>query len=119
MSEERAARTVRPVPVGEFSNGPEPEWIIDGVLPRAELAVIYGESGCGKSFFTLDMVLAVARVVPWQARKTVQGKVVYICGESPGGFRKRLLAYACKNNLKLPDLNAVMFFIGNAPICSR
>jgi hypothetical protein len=105
----------KPVPVGEFSNGPEPEWIVDGVLPRAELAVVYGESGCGKSFFVTDMSLAIARGVSWQGRETKQGKVVYICGESPGGFRKRFRAYAHHHGLKLRDLDQEMFLIGNAP----
>ncbi|MGP8164176.1 MAG: AAA family ATPase [Steroidobacteraceae bacterium] len=110
----------KPVPVGEFSDGPGPEWIVDGVLPRSELAVIYGESGCGKSFFATDMAAAVARGVPWQGRETKQGKVVYVCGESPGGFRKRFQAYAHHHKLKLNDLDESMFLVTNAPdLCKR
>ena len=105
----------KPVPVGEFSDGPEPEWIVDGVLPRSELAVIFGESGCGKSFFATDLSASVARGVPWQGRETKQGKVVYACGESPGGFRKRFKAYVHQHSLKLKDLDNYMFLIGNAP----
>ena len=41
----------RPIPVNQFANGPDPEWIIEGLIPRSELAVIYGEPGCGKSLF--------------------------------------------------------------------
>jgi hypothetical protein len=109
------ARRFAPIPVDEFSDGPEPEWIIDGILPQAELAVMYGESGCGKTFFVTDQVLAVARGVPWQGRATKQGKVAYIAGESPGGLRKRFKAYAQHNSLELAELRDSMFLVGNAP----
>ncbi|RDT51218.1 AAA family ATPase, partial [Enterobacter roggenkampii] len=48
----------RVVPPEEFSSGKRMEWIIKGILPRAELCVIYGESGSGKSFLTLDLCAA-------------------------------------------------------------
>jgi hypothetical protein len=111
---EKPSRFV-PVSVDEFASGPEPEWIIDDLLPRSELAVIYGESGCGKSFWMLDLGLAVARGLHWRGIKTTQGKVVYVCAESPAGFKKRFHAYAHQNKIKLSDLRGTMYLIGNAP----
>lgn len=92
------------IPAAEFATGAPSQWIVREVLPQAELAVIYGESGCGKSFFALDLVAAVARGIEWQGRKVKQGPVVYIAAEGAGGFRKRLAAYASRAGIPLADL---------------
>lgn len=88
-------------PAGEFSRGRSPGWMIKGVLPRAELVVLFGESGSGKTFITLDLSMAVARGVDWRGRRTKSGRVVYIAAEGGGGFRNRLTAYARQNDVEL------------------
>lgn len=92
------------IPAAEFASGPPPRWIVRDVLPEAELCVVYGESGSGKSFFVLDLVAAVARGVQWQGRKVAQGAVVYVAAEGAGGFRKRLAAYAVHAGVALADV---------------
>lgn len=89
-----------PVSFWEFSGRPAPEWIIKGVLPKAGLAVLYGESGSGKSFVALDMMMAIARGLPWRGRRTRPGRVVYVCAEGAGGFRNRCVAYAQQAGLE-------------------
>jgi hypothetical protein len=96
----------------DFSGGPALEWIIKGVLPRAGLAVIYGESGAGKSFLALDISAAITRGIAWRDRKTAKGRVVYVCAEGAGGFRQRLRAYAADNKIEMSELPAV---IADAP----
>lgn len=105
----------KPVPVDEFASGPEPKWIIDGVVPRSELMVVYGEPACGKSFFVADMGAAIARGVKWRNRDVVQGRVAYICAESASGFRQRWRAYASVNGITLADMNESLFMIVEAP----
>lgn len=83
-----------PIPAHDFSQGTPPSWIIKGVLPQAELVVLFGESGSGKSFLALDMAGAITRGEPWRNLRTRQGRVVYIAAEGGGGFRNRLKAYA-------------------------
>lgn len=77
----------------DFSDQPLPTWVIKGVLPQADLAVLYGASGAGKSFVALDMVAAIARGTEWRGRRVKQGRVAYIAAEGAGGFRKRVKAY--------------------------
>lgn len=89
----------------EFTNKPPPTWIVKHVLPKAELVVLFGASGAGKSFIALDLAGAIARGVDWRGKKVKQGKVVYIAAEGAGGFRNRMQAYAQHNTLGLPDLN--------------
>lgn len=92
----------------DFTAGDPPEWLIDGILPRAELCVIYGESGSGKSFLSLDMAAAITRGTDWRGMATLPGAVVYVCAEGAGGFKTRLKAYAKAHRVGLGDLPAVV-----------
>ena len=101
--EDRAKR-FQPVSVAEFASRPPPSWIIKGVLPKAELVVLYGESGSGKSFLALQLAAAISRGVEWRGRRVKQGRVVYIAAEGAGGFRNRCVAYAQAEGISLSDL---------------
>lgn len=92
------------VHAAEFSRGAPPSWIIKDVLPKAELVVLFGESGSGKSFLALDLVGAIARGESWRGHRTKQGRVLYIAAEGGGGFRKRLSAYAMHHTVDLDDV---------------
>jgi len=101
------------IPAATFALRPAPRWIIKGVLPQAELAVLFGESGSGKSFLALDLSIAIARGTPWRGHKARQGRVVYIAAEGAGGFRNRLLAYTRGSGIPLEDIPIGV--IANAP----
>jgi hypothetical protein len=101
-------RRFRAVPAGEFASGPAPTWLVKGVLPQAALAVIYGASGAGKSFFALDLVAAVALGQPWRGLKVRQANVLYIAAEGAGGFRSRVKAYQHANEVEFgPALQVI------------
>jgi ABC-type dipeptide/oligopeptide/nickel transport system ATPase component len=93
-----------PISVEQFAARPPPQWIIKNVLPKAELVVLYGESGSGKSFLALQMAAAIARGLPWRGHRVRQGRVVYIAAEGAGGFRNRCVAYAQAEGMSLADL---------------
>ncbi len=101
------------VPVGEFADHPPPEWIVKGVVPRAELMVVFGESGSGKTFAVLDLVGAIARGTEWRGCRVKQGRVVYVAAEGAGGFRNRLKAYGLQHEIALLDIP--MGVIADAP----
>lgn len=94
------------IPAADFVLLPPPRYLIRGLIPEAEVVVLFGDSGSGKSFFALDMAMAMARGQDWRQRRTRQGRVVYIAAEGAGGMRNRLKAYAEKNSL---DLSALPF----------
>lgn len=106
-----AAERFRPIAADDFAaQGKQTAWHIKGLLPHSELIVIYGESGSGKSFLTLDMVYAIARGTAWREHKVKQANVVYIAAESASGFRNRIKAYkdyhdvvGCPNLYIIPD----------------
>lgn len=89
----------------EFSQRPPVEFMIKGVLPeQADLIVVYGASGSGKSFMVLDMAMALVRDVPWRERKVRRKRVLYIAAEGGGGVAQRLRAYSQHHGVSLKDL---------------
>ncbi len=99
-------------PAATFAQRPPPSWIVRGVVPRADLMVIYGESGAGKSFAALDLCMSIARGEPWRDLRTRAVPVVYVVAEGSGGFRARLLAYAQHHEV---DLAGIPFGIVHTP----
>ena len=99
-----------------FTSGPSPSWLIKGILPQADLIVLYGASGSGKSFMALDMAMALARGQTWRKKyKTRQTNVVYIAAEGSGGFRKRVQAYGQHHELDLATLGQTFGVLASAP----
>jgi len=70
-----------------------PEQIVKGLLLAASLFVVYGESNSGKTFWVLDIALAVAAGTPWRGRRTRGGLVIYVAGEGAASVRARVRAY--------------------------
>jgi hypothetical protein len=98
---------------GEFASGPPQQWIIKGLLPKAQVGMIYGESTAGKSFVAMDMLGSIARGLPWRGMRTRQGRVVLVVAEGLMGARGRLKAYAQHHDV---DLAEVPFgIIGDVP----
>lgn len=76
----------------EYLARPRPKWRVKGVLPEGGLALIYGQSGSGKSFLVLDLAAAIVAGDPWRSRAVRRGRVAYIVAEGVGGFRNRIEA---------------------------
>lgn len=70
-----------------------PEALVDGLLYRDTLAVVFGPSGGGKTFLALDLAWCIAGGLPWQGRQVHQGPVLYVCGEGRGGLGQRARAW--------------------------
>lgn len=93
-----------PIPIYDLSLQPPGEWLIKGVLPDADLVVLFGASGSGKTFVALDMAFAVAQGLPWRGNRTKKGRVVIIAAEGAGGLTKRVRAYAKHHAIDLRDV---------------
>jgi len=82
---------------------PHPGWLVRNVLPKAPLALVYGQSGSGKSFLTLDIACSIARGVPWMGQRVKHGGVIVVAGE--GHLAMRLSAYLIHHGLAPSDLS--------------
>jgi|GEM_PF-1251689 len=96
-----------------FLSQPAPiQWVVKDWLPKQSIAMMYGESGVGKSFIALDMACSIASGKLWQNVKTSQGTVVYLAGEGNYGIRQRIASWCIKHNVSsLDDL-----LISNKPL---
>jgi len=68
------------------------QWRLKHLLPAAGLAAIFGPSGSGKSFLTVDLGGAISRGNPWFGIKTYQTTVIYVVLEGEAGIRNRVQA---------------------------
>jgi hypothetical protein len=86
--------------------GASPAYLVKGLIPRSGLTVIWGPPKCGKSFWTFDMAMHVARGTFYRGRRVQQGLVVYLALEGGHGFRARIEAYR-----RVHDINNAPFFL--------
>jgi hypothetical protein len=82
-----------------FTQRPVYRYLVKGLLPISGVAAVYGASGSGKSFFALDLVMAVARGEPWRGHRVHGGAVAYLCAEGFIDFQDRVDAYGLQNQL--------------------
>jgi hypothetical protein len=77
----------------ELAKIPEPDWLVENILPEKGLACLYGPPGCGKSFLALDLSLSIGCGIKWCDRKIKQGIAVYLLGEGSFGLSNRIAAW--------------------------
>ena len=90
-------------------------WFVKGVVPMAELAAIFGASGSGKTFITLDIACRVALGLKWFGIECRQAKVLYIAAEGAAGMRERMQAWCQHNGEDIEELSEWLFVLGDQP----
>src|SRR5207245_1828523 len=79
----------------------DPEYLLEHVIEARALTVIYGPSGEGKTYYTLNASLSVAHGKPCFGLAVKQRPVVYVVGEGTGGIKKRVAAWKKHHNVEL------------------
>lgn len=83
---------------GEDLFTPTPiHWLIDGVIERNTLAAMFGASGIGKTFLSLDLSLCIASGLAWHGHEVDKGSVIYVAGEGKAGIKRRVSAWVQHN----------------------
>lgn len=96
----------------DLPDDPEPDdQLVEGVIGRIALSIVYGDSNSGKTFFAIALGCAVEAGWEWMGKHTVKGMVVYLATEAPGSVIKRVQAYQRHYGRKLRQL-----FIVKSPI---
>lgn len=93
------------ITAGNLTRRKPGDWLIKGVLPQADLVILYGASGSGKSFVGIDLMAAIAQGVPWRGRKTKKGRALIIAAEGGGSVGKRFEAYCRHHGINADDLD--------------
>ncbi|MDO8843840.1 AAA family ATPase [Methylicorpusculum sp.] len=78
------------------------EWLIDNIIERGSLNLLFGAPGAGKSLFALDWAFCMAAGIAWHGYSTEPVDVVIIAGEGFAGLGRRLKALELKYQMKAP-----------------
>lgn len=96
--------------------------LIEGVLGRQSMAVLYGDSNSGKTFLALEMAACISLGREWLGRSTAQGAVLILATEAERSVRRRLLAWTRWHGIALPHVAVVQtpvnLFDGNADVAA-
>jgi hypothetical protein len=84
---------------GELSPDANKEWLITGLLGHAELSVVYGHPGSGKSVFVEDAALRIAAGWEVHGRPVRRGAVLYVALERYVLVKRRAIAFRVKHGL--------------------
>lgn len=88
----------------EMFRWPPPEWLVEGLVPKAAMSGLYGPPGAGKSMLALDWALCVASGTPWLGHPVQQGYALYIAAEGHSGLAKRAQAWLQHHELPAEHL---------------
>ncbi|MFA5985071.1 MAG: AAA family ATPase [Methylococcaceae bacterium] len=78
------------------------DWLLQGIIERRSLNLLFGEPGAGKSLFALDWAFCMAAGIDWHGYPTKQTDVVLIAGEGFTGIARRLKALETKYQMTAP-----------------
>lgn len=93
------------VVAGDLPDDPEPEdQLVEGLIGRCAMSILYGDSNSGKTFFAIDLAAAVCQGGMWMDRHTVRGLVLYLATEAPRSVITRVQAYQRHYGRKVPGL---------------
>jgi hypothetical protein len=105
----------RTISVEDLDNLPDPEWIVDGILPADAMTTIFGAPGSTKSFFALGLACAIASGAPYNGAQVKKGKVIYCVGEGLRGLKWRIEAWKLANpDADLDALNTNLIVLPRA-----
>jgi hypothetical protein len=80
--------------IDEYAKGrPAPSFLVDGLIPNGEHAMLYAYTSHLKSFVSIHLAMSVATGQPFNGRKVDQSEVVYVAAESAPRLRGRMAAW--------------------------
>ena len=92
------------VAVSDLNYAP-PDFLVEGLIERDTLGLVFGDPGCGKSFLAVDLALSVATGHPFHDAPVKKGAVFYIAGEGHNGLVRRFHAWAVERGQSLDGVS--------------
>jgi len=93
-----------------------PPWAVQDLVRVGSRVIIYGRSGGGKSYATVDLARAAATGGEWLGRHVLPGLVIYVAAEDHIGIHHRIEATI--NASGVPRRHDVLVFEQSLPVTS-
>jgi len=111
-AEQTATPTPTPFPIYsdvEVHNLPDPDWMVEDLFMTESLVALFGSSGEGKTFVSLDLAFSIATGQPFHGREVVSGEVVYVYAEGAPSLKFRVDAWKIENGWAMNETASVWF----------
>jgi hypothetical protein len=76
-----------------MKGAPEVDWLVSDIMPSRRRAMLYAESGVGKSLVAFDLAAHIATGRAWRGRAVNEGPVYYIASENQDTYFAALQAW--------------------------
>jgi hypothetical protein len=89
---------------------PDPEWLMDKLIPAGGLIELVGRYGAAKTFLLIDWLMHIAAGRAWHGFNVKRGPCLYVYGE--GFMKPRVAAWRVANRTASGDTVGVTFVPG-------
>lgn len=105
LEEANTAHTFTPLSLDDLLNLPPKDWIVDQLIGRGDIGMVYGAPGCGKTFVVIDIIMAACVGKQWAMRFDIAQplNVAYCAGEGVSGLPARFAAAAQHHGITTLD----------------
>lgn len=79
------------------------EWVVDRLIPKESIIIIFGKGGIGKTWLTMDLARCIGGGLPWFGLSAIETIVIFVDFENP------LAVLNCRTQ-KLGDAKGVYFW---------
>lgn len=86
----------------EWTDADRARWVIDGILPKEQIGILYADSGVGKTFILLHFACCIASGYSFFGHAVEEGIVLYFGAEGKSSFKKRIKGVIANN----PEMDA-------------
>lgn len=94
--------------------------LVEGVIGRNAMAVLYGDSNSGKTFLAIELAARLSLQQPWLGRNTSGGVVLYLATEGAASVRLRFKAWRKHHGKTAPSVvivkSPINLFDGDADV---
>jgi RecA-family ATPase len=97
-------------------------WLVDNLIPAANVTLIGGDGGTGKSLLALQLVFASVAGKTWLGHPVMQGPALFLSAEdSKDELHRRLAAIASENDCDLSALHSLYLasYVGTDAILAQ
>jgi AAA domain/Bifunctional DNA primase/polymerase, N-terminal len=110
------AKRFRLIPFNEVCMDDEPSYMVDELIPKKGIVLLWGPRKSFKSFFTVGLALHIAKGWDFHKRPVEQGTVVYLAFEGGHGNSQRIEAHRRYYNIPDKERVPLLCMMGNASL---